>query len=166
MCALLWRILIWYSRKQVTQSPTLSRPTECGSRQAIQARPDHPKRSGLSFQRSFNRYAAGGTGLNRSVCHGVQQVTPVGVTSTRPPGPGSEWTQPAMGEFGTIRLPTSSHLGQVVTKLQDHPCKRIIMIAPGWTNMPWFWDLVAMSSQIPICPTCLHSPSISLLTGI
>ena len=30
------------------------------------------------------------------------------------------------------------------------PCKRIILIAPGWPNMPWFWDLVAMSSQIPL----------------
>ena len=25
------------------------------------------------------------------------------------------------------------------------------LIAPGWPNMPWFWDLVAMSSQIPLC---------------
>ena len=41
-------------------------------------------------------------------------------------------------------------LGKVVGKLQDYPCKRIILIAPGWSNMPWFWDLVAMSSQIPL----------------
>ena len=27
---------------------------------------------------------------------------------------------------------------------------RIILIAPGWPNMPWFWDLVAMSSRIPL----------------
>ena len=44
LCALLWRILTWYTRNQVTQSPTHSRPAECGSRQAIQARPDHPNR--------------------------------------------------------------------------------------------------------------------------
>ena len=37
-------------------------------------------------------------------------------------------------------------LGQVVTKL----CQRIILIAPGWPNMPWFWDLVNMSVQIPL----------------
>ena len=41
-------------------------------------------------------------------------------------------------------------LGKVVEKLQDSPCKRIILIAPGWPNIPWFWDLVAMSSQIPL----------------
>ena len=35
-----------------------------------------------------------------------------------------------------------------VVKLQDYPCRRIILIAPGWPNMPWFWDLVTMSSEI------------------
>ena len=44
LCALLWRILARCSRKQVTQTPTYSRPTECGNRQAIQPRPDSPKR--------------------------------------------------------------------------------------------------------------------------
>ena len=42
-------------------------------------------------------------------------------------------------------------LGKVVKKLQDYHCNRIILIAPGWPNMPWFWDLVASSSQIPLC---------------
>ena len=32
---------------------------------------------------------------------------------------------------------------------QDCPWKKIILIAPGWPYIPWFWDLVAMSSQIP-----------------
>ena len=30
-------------------------------------------------------------------------------------------------------------------QLQDSPCNRLILIAPGWPNMPWFWDLVTMS---------------------
>ena len=45
-----------------SKSPTHSRPAECGRRQAIQARPDHPN-SGLSFRRSFKQYATDGTGL-------------------------------------------------------------------------------------------------------
>ena len=48
-------------------------------------------------------------------------------------------------------FPPVAILGKVVEKLQDYPCNRIILIAPGWPNMPWFWDLVAMSSQIPLC---------------
>ena len=48
-------------------------------------------------------------------------------------------------------LPVVSRLSPFwVEKLQDSPCKRIILIAPGWPNMPWFWDLVATSSQIPL----------------
>ena len=64
----------------MTLSPTHSRPAECGSGQAIQARPDHPN-SGLSFQRSSTQSAAGGTGSNRLICYEVQQqvasVSPV-----------------------------------------------------------------------------------------
>ena len=48
-------------------------------------------------------------------------------------------------------FPPAAILGKVVEKLQDYPCNRIILIAPEWPNMPWFWDLVEMSSQIPLC---------------
>ena len=48
-------------------------------------------------------------------------------------------------------FPPAAILGKVVEKLQKYPCNRIIRIASGWPNMPWFWDLVAMSSQIPLC---------------
>ena len=47
-------------------------------------------------------------------------------------------------------FPPAAILGKVVEKLQDSPCKRIILIFSGWPNMPWFWDLVTMSSQIPL----------------
>ena len=47
-------------------------------------------------------------------------------------------------------FPPTAILGKVVEKLQDSQCSRIILIAPGWPNMPWFWDLVVMSSQIPL----------------
>ena len=42
-------------------------------------------------------------------------------------------------------------LGNVVNKLLSHDCKRLILIAPCWPNMPWFWDLVELSVQIPLC---------------
>ena len=49
----------------------------------------------------------------------------------------------------TLRVRTAI-LGKVVEKLQNEACRRLILIAPGWPNMPWFWDLVTMSSQIPL----------------
>ena len=48
-------------------------------------------------------------------------------------------------------FPPVSLLGKVISKLADHLYKRVILIAPGWPNMPWFWDLVELSSQIPLC---------------
>ena len=65
LCTLLWRILTWYSRKQVTlnsQRPTYSRANECGSRQAIQTRPDHSNRV-VTPPRGLPNYATGGTSL-------------------------------------------------------------------------------------------------------
>ena len=46
-------------------------------------------------------------------------------------------------------FPPVSLLPQVISKLRDHGCHRMILIAPGWPNMPWFWDLVALPVQIP-----------------
>ena len=53
-------------------------------------------------------------------------------------------------DLDAYTFPPTAILGKVVEKLQDTPCTRIILIAPGWPNMPWFWDLVVMSSQIPL----------------
>ena len=33
-------------------------------------------------------------------------------------------------------FPTAAILGKVVKKLQDYPCRRIILIALGWPNIP------------------------------
>ena len=53
-------------------------------------------------------------------------------------------------DLDAYAFPPTAILGKVVEKLQDSPCKRLILIAPGWPNMPWFWDLVTMSSQVPL----------------
>ena len=39
-------------------------------------------------------------------------------------------------------FPPVSLITQVVSKMMDQGCRRMILIAPGWPNMPWFWDLV------------------------
>ena len=46
-------------------------------------------------------------------------------------------------------FPHVSLIPQVISKLRDQGCRRMILIAPGWPNMPWFWDLVNLSVQIP-----------------
>ena len=104
------------------QSLTHPRPPECDSRQAIKARPDHTDRvvspSGGFFSINMQQVAQAS---DRPICNEVQQqVAPVCVTGTGPPGLGSGCTQPAVGGSGPLCLPTSSHLGQVVEKLQGH----------------------------------------------
>ena len=38
-------------------------------------------------------------------------------------------------------FPPVSLLTKVISKVMDQGCRRMILIAPGWPNMPWFWDL-------------------------
>ena len=135
-----------------SQGMSHPRPAERDNRQAIQTWPDHSNRV-VPSPRSVSSYmfpvAPAPSGL---VCHQIQQQTPtVCVTGSRPPSFGSGCTQPVLGKPGPYAFPPAAILGKVVEKLHDYPCNRIHLIAPGWPNMPWFWDLVAMSSQIPLC---------------
>ena len=102
-----------YRETSYSQSPTHSRPAERGTKQAIQARPDHSDKV-VSPPRGFsNDLQQVVPASNRSVCHKVQQqVTSVCVTSTESPGLSSGSTHSAMEGSGRIGLPTSSHLGQ------------------------------------------------------
>ena len=60
---------------------------------------------------------------------------------------------------GRIWTHMPSHQQPSWGKLQDYPCHKIILIAPGWPNMPWFWDLVTMSSNIALClPNLVTQP--------
>ena len=115
LCALLWRILTWCTRHQVTLKarhiPVYA--AECGSRQTIQTGPDHSNRM-VPPSRGFSSYMQQvAPTSDRSICHEVQQqVTSVCFASTGLPSSSSRCTQSAMGEPGRIRLPTSSHFGQ------------------------------------------------------
>ena len=95
------------------KSPTYPWPTKCDSRQAIQAKPDHPNRmvppSG-HFPRLVQKMAPAS---DRPICHEVQQqVTSVCVSSAGHSGSSSGRTHPAMGGSRCIRLPTDRHIGQ------------------------------------------------------
>ena len=40
-------------------------------------------------------------------------------------------------------------LPQVIQKIITYPC-RMIVLAPGWPGMPWFWDLVDLLTRVPL----------------
>ena len=134
------------------QGTSHPRPAERDSRQAIQTWPDHSNRMvslSSSVPSCMLKVAPATSG---PVCHQVQQQTAtVCVTGSRPPGLGSGCTQPLLGGPGPIRLPTGSHLGQSGGEAPGLPLQQNNSDCSRWPNMPWFWDLVAMSSQIPLC---------------
>ena len=102
-----------HQKSSNSESLTHSRPAECGSRQAIQARPDHPNRVVSPSGGLPSNMQQVAPASNRLICHEVQQqVALVCVAGTRFPGHSSGCTKSAMGGSGCIYLPTSSHLGQ------------------------------------------------------
>ena len=146
LCALLWRILSWCTRKQVTLKAhhipgRLNMIADKLSRlgQTIQTEWSlHPE----VFQAICSQWPPDSTTNSHSLCHRSQT-----------PRLGQLVHSPCLGKIWIIpyAFPPAAILGKVVEKLQDYPCNRIILIAPGWPSIPWFWDLVAVSSQIPLC---------------
>ena len=45
--------------------------------------------------------------------------------------------------------PPTFFLHRVIQKIRQCNCL-IIVIAPGWPGIPWFWDLVQLSTEIPL----------------
>ena len=113
VCPLMENLNLVYQEESNPQGPTHSRPAECGSRQAIQARPAHPN-GVVSPSRGISSDMQHVTPTSdRLICNEVQeQVASVCVISTGSPGLSSGCTQSAMGGSGHICLPTGGHLGQ------------------------------------------------------
>ena len=113
LCALLWRILSWCTRQQVTL-----RARHIPGRLNVIA--DKLSRLGQTIQTEWSLHPA----VFQAVCSRWHQPQvdlfatrfnnklPVCITGTRPPGLGSGCTRPVLGGPGPIRLPTGSHLGQ------------------------------------------------------
>ena len=152
LCALLWRILTWCSQRQVTLKARhipgrLNVIADKLSRlnQTIQTEwsllPDifqdlcrkwHRPQIDLFATRFNNKLPLFVSPVPDTLAVAVDALT-------------LSWE-----DLDAYAFPPTAILGKVVEKLQDSPCKRLILIAPGWPNMPWFWDLVIMSSQIPL----------------
>ena len=128
------------------QSPTHPRSAEHGSRQAMQTRPDNSNRvvcPSKVFQTICNRWHQPQIDLFATRFNKLAQfMSPV-------PGP-LTWAIDALGlpweDLDPYEFLPAAILGKLVEKLQDSACRRIIVIALGWPNMPLLWDLVAMSS--------------------
>ena len=153
LCPTVENLDLLFQETSDSKSPTHSRPAECGSRQAIHARPDHPDRV-VSPSRVFlticSRWHRPKIDLFATR---FNNKLPVCVFVSPVPDPLASAVDAhslPWEDLDAYAFPPGDILCKVVEKLQDYPCKRTILIALGWPNMPWFWDLVAMSSQNPL----------------
>ena len=132
LCPSMENLDLVYQEASNSQSPTHSRPAECGSRQAIQTRPDHSNGMVPPF-RGFQSYMQQvAQASNRPVCHEVQQqVTSICVTGSGSPSYSSGCAQSAMRGSGRICLSTSSHLGQSGGEAAGRPMQENHCDCPG-----------------------------------
>ena len=164
LCALLWRILTWCSQRQVT----LKARHIPGHLNVIA---DKLSRLGQTIQTEWSLLPE----VFQQICNQWHRPQ-IDLFATRfnhklpqfvSPVPDSlavavdALTLP-WDDLDAYAFPPTAILGKVVEKLLDSPCKRLILIAPGWPNMPWFCDLVTMSSQVPLSlpnlPSLLTQP--------
>ena len=96
--------------------------------------------------------------LETPVIVSPQRDNLAGLTHPRSPQRDSsgQWAVDALSlsweNLNVYAFPPISLLNQVISKVMDQGCYRMIPIAPGWPNMPWFWDLVTLSTQVPLIP--------------
>ena len=153
LCALLWRLLSWCNLREICLRARhiLGRLNVIADKlsrhhQVIQTEWSlHPD----VFAQICLRWHLPKLDLfaTRYNCKLPQFVSPV-------PDP-KAWAVDALSlsweDLDLYAFPPVPLLTNVLTKALSHHYRRMIIVAPGWPNMPWFWDLVEMSSQILVC---------------
>ena len=140
LCALLWRILTWCSQRQVTL-----KARHIPGRLNVIA--DKLPRLGQTIQTEWSLLPE----VFQQICN-QWHLPQIDLFAMRFNHKLPQFVSPVPDslavavdaltlpweDLDAYAFPPTAILGKVVEKLLGSPCKRIIMIAPGWPNMPWF----------------------------
>ena len=84
------------------------------------------------------------------VCNTTQSQAPsVCLPDPKSGGLGSGFPKPEQFRSGSLCVPPDISHSQGGLKLRQYNCV-VILIAPGWPEMPWFLDLVQLSLEISL----------------
>ena len=150
LCALLWRLMLWCNQRQI-----VLRARHIPGHLNVIA--DKLSRLNQVIQTEWSLLPE----VFAQICRRWHRLS-VDLFATRfnhklprfvsPVPDRSAWEVDALSlpweDLDAYAFPPTALLHQVVTKLLDHGFRRLILIAPGWPNMPWFWDLVNMSLSL------------------
>ena len=132
------------------KSQTHSRVSECNGRPSIQVEPstvDRMVTASAGVQTDLSKVVHSSC---RSICHSPEHKLPLYVSPVPDP---KAWNIDALNINWTgltaYTYPLTALLHRVIQKIRQCHCL-IIVIAPGWPGMPWFWDLVQLSTEIPL----------------
>ena len=121
---------------------THSRVPECDGLPSVQVKPSAVNRmvtASPGVQTELSKVVHSSC---RSICHSSEpQTSTVRISSPRPKCLGHRCSKLKLDGSHCLCLPPMALLHRVIQKIRQCHCL-IIIIAPGWPGMPWFWDLV------------------------
>ena len=148
MCALLWNIMTWCHHYQIT----LRARHIPGCLNVMFDLLSSPVNRMVNASAGVQTDISSGSLLYRSICHSSEpQSSTIHISSPTPTCLGHSCSKHKLVGSHYLCLPSHGSPSQ-------GNCL-IFVMTPGWSGMPWFWDLVQLSTenplQLPVSTTCL-----------
>ena len=132
------------------ESQAHSRVPECDGRPSVQVKPSAVNRMVTASAGVQTDLPKGVHPSCRPICHSSEpQTSIVHISCPRPKGLDIDALNINWTSLTAYAYPPTALLHKVIQKIKQCHCL-IIVIAPGWPGMPWFWDLVQLSTEIPL----------------
>ena len=162
MCLLVWRILAYCNPRNILIRAGHIQGCLNVIADSLQERQNNSNRmvsSSSNIQSNLQSLAHTNGG---HVCHQIEsQATNLCLTSPRCKCYEHRCIEHLLGGSGRLCLLSCSSHTKVIQKMNTYRC-RMIVVAPGWPRMHWFWDLVYLSTkpplQLPHWPHLLKQP--------